>query len=113
MTSSAFCTDKTFRDPINFPYGFVRSGEFTIEQARLLERCGVVYQALDTGMRQPQDQQEQDFVAFCRGERDAISLHERVWKRYQDKVKRAGMIFTLAKGSSIADTFMTRSYAAD
>jgi uncharacterized protein YifE (UPF0438 family) len=100
MTVSEFCTDKIFRDPINFPYGFVRSGEFTIEQARLLERCGEVYQALDAGTRQPQGDQEREFVAFCRGERDANSLHERVWKRYQDKVKRAGMIFTLAKGNA-------------
>lgn len=107
MSSSSFASDKVFRDPINFPYGFARSGEFTIAQARLIEQHGYAYKALASGERSPVNKQETAFVSFCQGNKPAIDVHERTWQRYLDKVQRSRMVYTLAKGASAADSLVT------
>ena len=95
MSIPSFNTDKIFRDLQNFPYGFARSGEFTTEQAMLLEKHGLAYKELDSGDRQPADNQEKAFVAYCRGDKKAESLHERTWERFQNKIKRSQVSYSL------------------
>ena len=95
MSARSFIAEKNFRDPQNFPYGFARSGEFTREQAVLLETHGLAYQALDAGEREPVDKQEREFVSFCRGDKPAESLHERTWERYCKKIERSRVIYSL------------------
>jgi uncharacterized protein YifE (UPF0438 family) len=101
--NDAFKSDKRFRDPKNFPYGFARSGEFTREQAQLIEIYGHAYIELASGAREPACEQEQAFMEFCNGNKDAESLHERTWKRYQDKVNRKINCYTLASISDVTD----------
>ena len=96
-----FYSGKKFRDSQNFPYGFARSGEFTIEQARMIETYGNAYHELCSGVRQPNGDEEQAFVAFCHGEKDAETNHELVWKRYQNRVNRSRMIYSLANSSAV------------
>lgn len=84
-----FRTDKRFEDKVHFPYGFLKRGEFTIEQARVLELKGIAYQELATGLRKPKGETEREFVAFCSGKKQAETIHERVWQRYQSKVTAA------------------------
>ena len=98
QSSSSFLTDKTFSDPTHFPYGFARSGEFTVRQAQLIEEHGQAYKALSEGVRQPVNDEESEFVRFCQGEKEAESIHERTWKRYLAKLERTGIIYSLAKG---------------
>ncbi|MAY43543.1 MULTISPECIES: DUF413 domain-containing protein [unclassified Neptuniibacter] len=84
-----FRTDKRFEDKVHFPYGFLKSGEFTIEQAGLLDLKGNAYQELATGLRKPRGEAEREFVAFCSGKKQAETVHERLWQRYQSKVTAA------------------------
>ena len=95
MKTLSFKADKKFRDPQNFPYGFSRSGEFTREQAALLEAHGQAYKELDSAEREPVNKQEKEFVAFCRGDKPAESLHERTWERYLKKIERSQVIYSL------------------
>ena len=44
--SNSFQAERKFWDDRRFPYGFVRSGDFTIAQATLLETHGNAYAAL-------------------------------------------------------------------
>lgn len=81
-----FRTDKRFEDKVHFPYGFLKSGDFTIEQARVLELKGQAYADLASGVRKPVGEIEREFVAFCRGKKEAQTIHERVWQRYQNRV---------------------------
>jgi len=81
-----FLTEKRFEDKLNFPYGFYKSGDFTIEQAQLLELNGTAYAELASGMRQPEGKTEKEFVAFCQGKKAAQTIHERIWKRYRAKI---------------------------
>ena len=74
-----------------FPYGLSRSGEFTCQQVALLQAHGHAYERLANGSRAARTDLEREFVAFCNGERDAQSPHEKAWARYRDKVsERSG-----------------------
>lgn len=82
---TAFESGRKFIDKKNFPYGFARSGEFTLQQAQLLERHGYAYSELASGQRAPVDPVEEAFVRFCHAEKEATNEHEKVWQRYMSK----------------------------
>lgn len=103
--SHSFQAERKFWDDEHFPYGFSRSGDFTLEQAALLEQCGHAYRALANGEREPSSQEEKDFVAFCRGVKEASSGHEKAWKRYQEKVNFGTHRYLLASTpKSVSDS---------
>lgn len=84
----SFYSNSKFYSDKHFPYGFARSGQFTCEQADLLERHGKAYEALQNGNREPVNQEETRFIAVCRGESDPVSEHEKVWMLYCHKTAR-------------------------
>ncbi len=89
MSNSAhFQSSKKFYATEHFPYGIDRSGEFTREQTQLLIDHGTAYQALADGTREPVSSLETDFVAFCQGEKEAVSKHEKVWQLFCSKISR-------------------------
>ena len=96
----SFQSERNFRDQNNFPYGFARSGEFTIQQAQLIEKHGCAYQALASGDREPANPDEEAFLEYCLGRKEAETLHERTWKRYLDKVNRSTAFYSLARTKS-------------
>ena len=85
-----------------FPYGMSRSGEFTREQVALLQAHGHAYEALAKGTRRPVSAAEIEFVAFCRGERDACSPHEKAWARYRQKTAERNGHFWLGSQANAA-----------
>ena len=86
--TESFVTCKMFYADEHFPYGISRSGEFNREQANLLEHYGEAYQALHSGQRSPINEEERDFVAGCKGEKEARTEHELAWTRFCDKTKK-------------------------
>ncbi len=84
----SFYSNSKFYSDKHFPYGIARSGEFTCEQADLLERHGKAYEALHMGIQEPENEEEARFVAVCRGEAEPMSDHENVWMRYCQKIKK-------------------------
>lgn len=94
--NTSFQATRRFMDDHHFPYGFARSGDFTIWQANLLEAHGHAYLELEQGLRQPSDQTERDFVLFCRGDKVAESDHEKVWNRYRRTVSEHASRYSLA-----------------
>ena len=113
--SSSFITSSKFLAQRYFPYGISRSGEFTSAQAKLLEQHGCAYQALHEGKREPVCEEEQAFIAVCRGERQPETAHEKVWQLYLQKVAeitkvpsssgvRSRPLESLSDGESYVDT---------
>ena len=80
---SSFQSDRTFYARQHFPYGLERCGEFTREQVQLIMKHGFAYEALDKAERTPENDEEKQFVLFCRGDKEAETKHERVWKRFR------------------------------
>ncbi len=77
-TNDSFKSTSKFKADEFFPYGISRSGEFTIQQAELLENHGSAYQSLHTGEREPVNEEERRFVALTKGELAAETSHELV-----------------------------------
>jgi uncharacterized protein YifE (UPF0438 family) len=75
--------DSYFYDNKHFPYGFGRSGQFTLQQAELLNLLGRQLQALQLGSCLPETAEEKQFVAVMAGHAAPSSLVERVWYKYQ------------------------------
>ncbi|CAA0101122.1 Uncharacterised protein [BD1-7 clade bacterium] len=88
-TTSSFASTKRFYADALFPYGFARSGEFTIQQVALLEEHGVAYDELHNGLRKPANDEERAFVAVCHGQRNAETPHETTWLHYCEKANSA------------------------
>ncbi len=82
----SFISNSKFYPNRHFPYGFARCGDFTSEQAELLERHGRAYEALHMGDREPANEEESRFIAVCRGDAEPTTEHEKVWMLYRKKI---------------------------
>lgn len=98
MTQTSFQSSRIFRDTKHFPYGFMRSGVFTTRQAALLEKNGLAYDELASGIRQPQTPEEHQFVEFCGGQRTAQNDHEKVWLQYTQYASRKTSYYSMETG---------------
>ena len=85
-SKDSFLSDRKFYALDRYPYGIGRSGDYSREQARLLECHGMAYQMLDEGSRTPVNEEERRFVAICRGEKMPQTPHEKVWVRFREKI---------------------------
>lgn len=108
-----FQTEKRFEDKANFPYGFSMSGDFTIEQAQLLESKGAAYRDLASGERPPKVGIEREFVDFCQGRKNAESIHEKAWRQYIAKVNRNNKAVSFNKhvlSNTVTDEYLFSNY---
>jgi len=58
---------KPFNDFKNYPYGFARSGDFSIRESELLAKHGSLIAALMSGELEPESAEEQSLLAVARG----------------------------------------------
>lgn len=79
---------KTFHDPANYPYGFSRSGDFSIKDCELLVRYGTLCKALSEGEVEGETDEDVHLRNVILGKDDAISPVERVWLKYQSRIHR-------------------------
>lgn len=101
--AESFTTTNRFFDNKHYPRGFSRHGDFTIREAQLLERYGCAFNELDLGSREPSTNEETQFVAVCRGEREPVTEVERVWSKYRSRIKRPKRFHTLSGGKPQAE----------
>ncbi|MDK2779561.1 MAG: DUF413 domain-containing protein [Pseudomonadota bacterium] len=102
IQEKSFACDKKFFDDRNFPRGFQRSGDFTRNQAVLLESKGVALKALHEGTRLPETEEEQHFVATCHGLEQPVTDVEKAWAIYLNALRRKQIYFT-ASSAAVAE----------
>jgi len=102
IQEKSFVCEKKFFDDRNFPRGFQRSGDFTRTQAQILENLGVALKALHEGSRAPENEEEQHFVATCRGQEKPETDVEKAWAAYLGSLRRKQIYFT-ASSAAVAD----------
>lgn len=73
---------KVFTDTNKFPYGFKKSGDFSILEASLLSTFGDTLFNLEFGSLQAESVEEERFVLAARGLKSPETLIERVWLKY-------------------------------
>ncbi|MDN7125042.1 DUF413 domain-containing protein [Pseudidiomarina terrestris] len=81
-------TKKAFNDFKNYPYGFARSGDFSIRESDVLSKHGSLIAALINGEVEPMSAEEQSLLAVARGEKAAESDIEKAWSKYQARINR-------------------------
>lgn len=79
--------DQPFHDKTNFPYGFNRSGEFSLDKAEILKNKGRRLVAVQLGIIVPNSDDEHSFKEFVSGNKKASNTMEETWNKYLDIVK--------------------------
>lgn len=86
-THNQFKETATFYDDINYPRGFSKHGDFTIREADALHYYGRALSDLSLGVATPETDDEKRFVEVCRGESEPTSYLEKLWMKYQNKIR--------------------------
>lgn len=79
---------KPFNDFRNYPYGFARSGDFSIRESDALLHYGCLITALLSGEVAPQTDEDHNLLAVARGEQAAVTPVEKAWAKYQTRINR-------------------------
>ena len=79
---------KPFIDKKNYPYGFARSGDFSINESKLLQAHGSLFAALVDGNITPENDEEQAYLESALGHRDPATPQEKAWLKYQARINR-------------------------
>ena len=94
IQAKSFNSAKKFFDDVNFPRGFHRSGDFTRDQAQMLESMGVSLKGLHDGSILPVTDEEQRFVEFSQQKLAPTNAVERTWATYVNALARKQIYFT-------------------
>ncbi len=81
-------TKRPFTDKRHYPYGFSRSGDFSIAESKLLMQYGSLIAALVDGELLPETEAEQRFVDVALGRMNPANATEKVWLKYQNRINR-------------------------
>lgn len=105
MINRELLLKKPFKDFRYYPYGFARSGDFSIRESDALSQYGNLITALLTGDYQPQNAEDAALLAVARAERAAVSVPEKAWVKYQSRIHRPPVASLYGKGKFAADSF--------
>ena len=81
-------TRKPFADKKHYPYGFARSGDFSINESKLLQTYGSLFAALVDGKITPENDEEQAYLESALGHREPGTPQEKAWLKYQARINR-------------------------
>lgn len=109
----SFASDKKFFDTRNYPQGFQRSGDFTRNQAQLLEAKGQALKALYEGTRAPATPEEEQFIATFSDGKTPSSDIEKTWSIYLTALKRKQIYFTASSAAVEGGSSMDSSDSDD
>lgn len=88
MNIEGFEISAPYNDRKHFPYGFHRSGEFTIAQADIIVNYGKILSQLEQGNKNAETIEEKNFVAVCKGEKVPESPIESTWYKYRSLLNK-------------------------
>lgn len=79
---------RVYHDPKNYPYGFSRSGDFSINEAKALTSQGVLISALMDGSFSPENDEDQDLLSVIKGDKEPTTTAEKAWAKYMTRINR-------------------------
>ncbi|GAC20267.1 DUF413 domain-containing protein [Paraglaciecola arctica] len=83
-----FLVQRMFSDAKNYPYGFSRSGDFSISESKALSEYGCLIAALVDGQIQPETNEDNELLAAAFGKKEPESAAEKAWVKYQKRINR-------------------------
>lgn len=88
MNTREYFLSQGFFDDDRYPYGFKRSGDFTIGEALALEDKGALFQALQNGEVSDPAPEDLQLIKVIKGEAQASTTEEKAWLKYSRGKKR-------------------------
>jgi uncharacterized protein YifE (UPF0438 family) len=79
---------RVFSDPKNYPYGFSRSGDFSINESQVLGQYGCLVAALVDGHIESVCEEDDGLLDSAFGNKDAQTAVEKAWVKYQKRINR-------------------------
>lgn len=79
---------RVFSDHKHYPYGFSRSGDFSIAESKALSAYGCYYAALADGLLPATEKNEIAFIDALNGKLEAQDTAQRAWIKYQKRINR-------------------------
>lgn len=79
---------KPFNDFRNYPYGFSRSGDFSIRESDALLHYGCLITAMLNGDYAPESKEDKSLLAVAKGEQAPETAVEKAWMKYQARINR-------------------------
>ncbi len=86
---------KSFSNTSRFPYGFKKSGDFSIVEAHILTTYGDTLSALESAELQPINEEEKRFVMVATGQAAATTAIEKAWLKYVRLARTRKAFFTM------------------
>jgi uncharacterized protein YifE (UPF0438 family) len=80
--------NRMFSDAKNYPYGFSRSGDFSINESKALAQYGCLIAALVDGQIESQNIEDDGLLAAAFGKKEPEGLAEKAWVKYQKQINR-------------------------
>jgi uncharacterized protein YifE (UPF0438 family) len=80
--------NRMFSDTKNYPYGFSRSGDFSISESKALSEYGCLIAALVDGQIGSQNIEDDGLLAAAFGKKEPEGLAEKAWVKYQKQINR-------------------------
>ncbi|GAC35260.1 DUF413 domain-containing protein [Paraglaciecola polaris] len=79
---------RIFSDPKHYPYGFARSGDFSISESRALSQYGCLITALLDGQIEAECDEDNALLASAKGEKEPSTVAEKAWSKYDKRIHR-------------------------
>mgnify|MGYP002637798151 CR=1 FL=1 len=94
MQTREYYLKKRFYDNKKFPYGFSRSGDFSIAEAQCLEKYGALYKALIENQVIDPSKSDLKLIKACQGPVKTMSFEEETWLKYLNYQTRSQVWIT-------------------
>ncbi|EKE84541.1 DUF413 domain-containing protein [Idiomarina xiamenensis] len=104
---------KPFNDFRNYPYGFARSGDFSIRESDALTQYGCLISAMLDGQYVPTSAEDVALLAAARGENAPQTAVEKAWAKYQARINRPKVASMYGRGRVSDDSLDTDSSEDD
>ena len=79
---------RVFSDPRNYPYGFSRSGDFSISESQALGQYGCLDAALLDGQLESVSEEDYGLLESAYGKKEPQTAAEKAWVKYQKRINR-------------------------
>lgn len=94
-TSNIRVSSRTFTDTHRFPYGFKKSGDFSVSEANILSIYGNTLFNLEIGRLLASTQEEEQFIKCSKGLANAESAIEKAWMKYVKLARSKRHFYTM------------------
>jgi uncharacterized protein YifE (UPF0438 family) len=103
MCIEDFASGHKFYDSKNYSMSFRRSGDFSIKESDILERCGFVISQLMEGKRAPENPAQEKIIEVIKGSLPGDSVVEKAWLKYMNLIQHPKYVTFLSSTNRDSD----------